>query len=84
MQSVEEDGLYGTVVTVDHGDGTQAVYANLASIPAVNPGDWIFGDIDGDARADATDANLALAYYGDMLTLNTYATRAADLTVMAA
>ena len=39
----------------------------------------IFGDIDGDARADATDANLALAYYGDMLTLNTYATRAADV-----
>ena len=48
VQSVEEDGLYGTVVTVDHGDGTQAVYANLASIPAVNPGDWIMaGDVIG-------------------------------------
>jgi len=48
VQSVEDDGLYGTVVTVDHGDGTQAVYANLASIPAVNPGDWIMaGDVIG-------------------------------------
>ena len=48
VQSVEDDGLYGTVVTVDHGDGTQAVYANLASIPAVNPGDWVMaGDVIG-------------------------------------
>jgi len=48
VQNVEEDGLYGTVVTVDHGDGTQAVYANLASVPAVNPGDWIMaGDVIG-------------------------------------
>ena len=48
VQTVEEDGLYGTVVTVDHGDGTQAVYANLASVPAVNPGDWIMaGDVIG-------------------------------------
>ena len=48
VMNVEEDGLYGTVVTVDHGDGTQAVYANLASIPAVNPGDWIMaGDVIG-------------------------------------
>jgi len=48
VMGVEEDGLYGTVVTVDHGDGTQAVYANLASIPAVNPGDWVMaGDVIG-------------------------------------
>lgn len=48
VQSVEEDALYGTVVTVDHGDGTQAVYANLASVPAVNPGDFIMaGDVIG-------------------------------------
>ena len=48
VMNVEEDGLYGTVVTVDHGDGTQAVYANLASIPAVNPGDWVMaGDVIG-------------------------------------
>ena len=48
VQSVEEDALYGTVVTVDHGDSTQAVYANLASVPAVNPGDFIMaGDVIG-------------------------------------
>ena len=54
VQSVEEDALYGTVVTVDHGDGTQAVYANLASVPAVNPGDFIMaGDVIGAVGATA-------------------------------
>ena len=45
---VREDGLYGTVVTVDHADGTQAVYANLAALPAVQPGDFVnAGDVIG-------------------------------------
>ena len=48
VRFVQDDGFYGSFVTVDHGDGTQAVYANLASIPAVNPGDWIMaGDVIG-------------------------------------
>ena len=48
VQSVEDDGLYGTVVTVDHGDGSTACYANLASQPAVGAGDWVSaGDVIG-------------------------------------
>ena len=41
VSDVREDALYGTVVTVDHGDGTSALYANLASLPAVETGDWV-------------------------------------------
>lgn len=48
VQSVEEDGLYGTVVTVDHGDGSLACYANLAAQPAVSAGDRVeTGDVIG-------------------------------------
>lgn len=41
VESIVRDDLYGTVVTVDHQDGTKAVYANLADIPAVVVGDWV-------------------------------------------
>ena len=41
VQSIVQDGLFGTVLTVDHGDGTRTVYANLAAQPAVNVGDWV-------------------------------------------
>ena len=48
VQSVEEDGLYGTVVTIDHGDGSIACYANLAARPAVSAGDRVeTGDVIG-------------------------------------
>lgn len=36
VTSVEADDLYGTVVTVEHDDGSIATYANLAELPAVN------------------------------------------------
>jgi len=36
VTSVEADDLYGTVVTVEHDDGSVATYANLAELPAVN------------------------------------------------
>ena len=39
--SIVQDSLYGTVVTVSHGDGTRTIYANLAENPPVNVGDWI-------------------------------------------
>ena len=38
---IAQDDLYGTVVTVDHGDGMASVYANLAEEPAVAVGDWV-------------------------------------------
>ena len=41
VESIVEDDLYGTVVTIDHGDGTKAVYANLAGMPAVNVNDAV-------------------------------------------
>ncbi len=48
VQEVGDSGLYGTEVVIDHGDGTAAVYANLASMPAVNVGDCVSaGDVIG-------------------------------------
>ena len=41
VESVRRDDLLGTVVTVDHGDGTAAVYANLAEETAVGVGTWV-------------------------------------------
>ena len=41
VESIAQDDLYGTVVTVSHGDGTRTVYANLAEVPAVSVGDWV-------------------------------------------
>ena len=41
VESVRSDDLFGTVVTVSHGDGVQTVYANLESTPAVSAGDWV-------------------------------------------
>ena len=48
VESIVQDYFYGTVVTVDHGDGSSTVYANLAELPAVNVGDWVEpGDVIG-------------------------------------
>ena len=57
VESVVEDDLYGTVVTIDHGDGTKAVYANLASEPAVAVNDavepgYIIGAVGTSALAE--------------------------------
>lgn len=41
VESIVRDSLYGTVLTVAHGDGTRTVYANLAENPPVSTGDWI-------------------------------------------
>ena len=39
--SIVHDGLYGTVLTIDHGDGMRSVYANLAEDTAVGAGEWV-------------------------------------------
>ena len=39
--SVEQDSLYGTVVSIEHSGGTVSVYANLADMPTVTAGDWV-------------------------------------------
>lgn len=39
--SIAKDGLLGTVLTIDHGDGMRSVYANLAEETAVKPGEWV-------------------------------------------
>lgn len=41
VAAVYRDDLLGTVVTVDHGDGTLARYANLADTPVAKAGDWV-------------------------------------------
>ncbi len=39
--SIARDGLYGTVLTIDHGDGMRSVYANLNEETAVEEGTWV-------------------------------------------
>ena len=39
--SIRSDGLFGTVLTIDHGDGMRSVYANLAEETAVREGAWV-------------------------------------------
>ena len=41
VRDVRQDDLYGTMVSVDHGDGVMTYYANLAEMPAVQVGDWV-------------------------------------------
>lgn len=41
VESIQQDDLYGTVVTINHGDGSSSLYANLADLPTVNVGDWV-------------------------------------------
>lgn len=54
VESVVDDDFYGTVVTVNHGDGSCTVYANLAELPAVSVGDWVEpGDVIGAVGATA-------------------------------
>ena len=54
VESIENDDFYGTVVTVNHGDGSCAVYANLAELPAVSVDDYVeSGDIIGSVGTTA-------------------------------
>lgn len=41
VSAVYDDGLMGTTVVIDHGDGLTAVYCNLAQRPSVESGDAV-------------------------------------------
>ena len=41
VKAVYEDALMGTVVVIDHGDGLESYYANLAAEPTVTKGDAV-------------------------------------------
>jgi murein DD-endopeptidase MepM/ murein hydrolase activator NlpD len=41
VADVYEDDLLGTTVVIDHGNGLQSIYANLAKVPVVEPGDKV-------------------------------------------
>ena len=48
VESIENDDLYGTTLIIDHGDGLQSVYSNLADTPTVKVGDKVnAGDVIG-------------------------------------
>jgi len=41
VECVAQDDLLGTVVIIDHGDGSRGIYANLAAEPTVITGDVV-------------------------------------------
>jgi murein DD-endopeptidase MepM/ murein hydrolase activator NlpD len=41
VEQVYDDDLMGTTVVIDHGDGLESSYSNLASTPTVSPGDAV-------------------------------------------
>ena len=41
VESVRQDDMLGTVVTIVHADGSRTVYANLEDSPAVSQGQWV-------------------------------------------
>ena len=41
VAAVEDDGMMGTTVVIDHGDGCQTTYANLQAQPTVKVGDTV-------------------------------------------
>ena len=41
VESVEQDDLMGTTVTIGHGGGIKSIYANLAAVPTVRAGDKV-------------------------------------------
>ena len=45
VASIVSDGRYGTVLTIDHGDGIRSVYANLSPETSVRQGEWVDGGV---------------------------------------
>ena len=71
VTQVYDDGLMGTTVVVDHGNGLTTLYANLAQQPTVKAGDavetgTILGTVGGTAIAESgVDAHLHLEAWDD-------------------
>ena len=54
VESITQDDLYGTTVTIDHGNGLKSTYSNLAEKPTVKQGDSVSaGDVIGSVGATA-------------------------------
>lgn len=76
VESIENDDLFGTVVTISHGDGTKAVYANLDTATAVSlneavePG-YIVGTVGETALAEVgQEAHLHFAIESNGQSIN--------------
>lgn len=76
VESIENDDLFGTVVTISHGDGTKAVYANLDTATAVSlneavePG-YIVGTVGETALAEVgQEAHLHFALEANGQSIN--------------
>ena len=41
VESVRHDDMLGTLVVIDHGDGSKTTYANLQELPTVTVGQWV-------------------------------------------
>ena len=73
VTQVYEDGLMGTTVAIDHGNGLETVYCGLAGQPTVNTGDTVetgsvIGSVGGSALAESgMDSHLHLeaVFQGD-------------------
>ena len=62
VTSVSSDDLLGTMVQIDHGNGTHSVYANLAGSPTVAPGDvvtmgQVIGSVGGTALGETNQVS---------------------------
>ena len=72
VESVTEDDMLGTVVTIDHGAGLKSVYANLAETVAVDEGDpveagTVIGAVGATALAESagpSHLHFAMKEYG--------------------
>lgn len=70
---VWEDPLLGVCLELEHGDGMNTVYANLAPEPAVSAGQWVnqgqlLGHVGRSARGEAAEAghlHFAMTLYGE-------------------
>jgi murein DD-endopeptidase MepM/ murein hydrolase activator NlpD len=71
VESVRSDDMLGTVVTIDHGNGLQSVYANLAATPTVKEGDAVtMGSVIGSVGDTALGESGEVTHLHFAMTLN--------------